>query len=222
MPKDWSALAEGSDLYTTSDFQSAAYQLLCAQVLYENERLQRVSYQLIAAYRAPFMEAFDLFGMQLRFNDAFRYCYAIPQSAKQTTLPLQDTLLMLLLCKLWHERASRGELDDGNAAVSIEELQESYRTETGRELPSQSGQLRDLIERVRRFGAAKLVKNEDDASQPFSIMILPGIEVLVSEVALAKLTAHLATATLVAKGNGGEAAEAAPVEETSEVSDETA
>jgi len=46
VPKDWSALAEASELYEVSDFQSAAYQLLCAQVLYENEHRQRVSFQL--------------------------------------------------------------------------------------------------------------------------------------------------------------------------------
>lgn len=209
MPKDWNALAEASDIYEASDFQNAAYQLLCSQVLYENEHRQRVSFQLIAAHRAAFMEAFALFGMPLRFNDAFRYCYAIPQSSKQTSLPLQDTLLMLVLCKLWHERASRGELDDGNALVSIEELQESYRAETGRELPSQSGQLRDLVERVKRFGAAKTAKNEDEAGQPFDIVILPGIEVLVSEVALAKLSAHHAAAALVARAG---TLPAAPVE----------
>lgn len=218
MPKDWNALAEASEIYEAADFQNAAYQLLCAQVLYENEHRQRLSFQLIAAHRAAFMEAFELFGMQLRFNDAFRYCYAIPQSAKQTSLPLQDTLLMLVLCKLWHERASRGELDDGSAVVSIEELQESFRAETGRELPAQSGQLRDLLERVKRFGAAKTIKNEDDAAQPFDIAILPGIEVLVSEVALAKLSAHHAVTALSAKTGAPEVV--AP--EESEDEDETA
>lgn len=142
--------------------------------------------------------------MQLRFNDTYRYCYAIPKGTKQNPLPLQDTLLMLVLGKLWHERASRGELDDGSAVISIEELQESYRSETQRDLPSQSGQLRDLMERVKRFGAAKLVKNEDDSTQPFDIAILPGIEALVSEAALAKLSAHRAAA---AKGNARDAPE---------------
>jgi hypothetical protein len=218
MPRDWSTLAEASDVYEAADFQNAAYQLLCSQVLYESEHRHRVSYQLIAAYRPAFTEAFDLFGMQLRFNDPFRYCYAIPHATKQTALPLQDTLLMLVLCKLWHERAKRGELDDGTAVISIEELQESYRAETGRELPSQAGQLRELIERVKRFGAAKTIKNEDDSTQPFDIVILPGIEVLVSEVALAKLTAHVATATLAAKGAGT----AAPVPTQEEADDEAA
>ena len=217
MPRDWTALAETSDIYEVADFQNAAYQLLCAQVLYENENRQRLSFQLIATYRAAFMEAFDLFGMQLRFNDSYRYCYAIPQSSKQTTLPLQDTLLMLVLCKLWHERASRGELDDGDAVVAIEELQESYRAETGRDLPAQSGQLRELIDRAKRFGAAKTVKNEDDASQPFDIVILPGIEVLVSEAALAKLSSHYAAAALIA--NNGARVDAAATEQT-EVDDE--
>ena len=217
MPKDWSTLAESSDIYEASDFQNAAYQLLCSQVLYESEHRQRVSYQLVAAYRPAFMEVFDLFGMQLRFNDAFRYCYAIPHGSKQAVLPLQDTLLMLVLCKLWHERASRGELDDGNAVVAIEELQESYRAETGRELPTQVGQVRELIERVKRFGAAKTLKNEDDATQPFDIAILPGIEVLVSEVTLAKLTAHVAMATVTAGG----ALTTAP-EEEQEANDEAA
>jgi len=202
MPRDWTALAEGSELCDASDFQNAAYQLLCAQVLYEAEQRHRVSYQLIAGHRPAFMEAFELFGMQLRFNDAYRYCYAIPKGTKQNPLPLQDTLLMLVLGKLWHERASRGELDDGSAVISIADLQESYRSETQRELPTQSGQLRDLMDRVKRFGAAKLVKNEDDSNQPFDIAILPGIEALVSESALARLSSHRAIAS---KGNGREA-----------------
>jgi hypothetical protein len=208
-------MADASKVYEASDFQNAAYQLLCAQVLYENDHRQRVSYQLICSYRAAFMEAFELFGMHLRFNDSFRYCYAIPQASKQTALPLADTLLMLVLCKLWHERASRGELEDGVAMVAIEELQEVFRAQTGRELPAQSGQLRDLIERARRFGAAKVVKNEDNATQPFGIEILPGIEVLVSEVALAKLTAHHATAA------ANKTVVATPLK-ASEVSDEAA
>jgi Domain of unknown function (DUF4194) len=215
MPRNWSAIAENSDMYEEQDFKSAGYQLMSAQVLYEREQSQRLAYHLIARYRNEYKELFHCFGLDLVFDDAARYVAAIPdQGNRRTILPLRETQLVLVLRKLYHEQASRGALEDGAIAiVTIDELRSAFQSATQRELPTSGRDITALIDQMQRFGIAQTVKCEDESVQPFDIEILPGIQTLVNEAALMKLAGHYtAAASLVAVKNAGKN-EAAPTDE---------
>lgn len=207
MPRNWVKLAESSAIHEESDFKSASYQLLCAQVLYESDQAQRVAYRLIADHRTEFKEAFQLFGMDLVFDDASRYVAAIPEGGRKAILPLTESLLVLVLRKLYHEQASRGALEDGGVAiVSIDELRSAYLASTRRELPTSVGDLGALVDQMQRFGIARQIESETDSVQPFDVAVLPGIQTLVNEAALMKLSAHHEAAAALARIRNGAAA----------------
>jgi Domain of unknown function (DUF4194) len=200
MPRSWTSLAESSDLYEEQAFESAAYQLMAAQVLYEFENTQRVAYALIIRYRSEFKEAFRLFGMDLVFDDAARYIAAVPDRGnRRSVLPLAETQLVLVLRKLYHEQATRGALEEGAIAiVTIDELRAAFQAATRRELPVTAREIAALIDQMQRFGIAKQVKCEDEGLQPFDVAILPGIQTLVNEATLMKLSEHYAAAASLA------------------------
>jgi len=200
MPRNWTSLAENSELYEEWDFESAAYQLIASQVLYEFENPQRVAYALITRYRNEFKEAFRLFGMDLVFDDAARYVAAVPDRGnRRSVLPLAETQLVLVLRKLYHEQANRGALEEGAIAiVTIDELRSAFQAATRRELPTTAREIAALIDQMQRFGIAKQVKCEDEGLQPFDVAILSGIQTLVNEATLMKLSEHYAAATSLA------------------------
>jgi hypothetical protein len=206
MPRTWEKLANSDEIYTSeSDYQSAAYQLVTAQVLYEQDPGQRVSYHLIRRYPAEFKEALALLGMELIINDDYRYCAAVPRESRKVLLPLQETLLILVLRQLFHERAMKGELEAGRAIVAIEELQSHYSQSTGRSLPQTASDLREALSPLRRYGLARLVDTETGDVQPFNIAIQPAIEELVNEAAVSRLGAYQAArASATADARQGE------------------
>lgn len=194
MPNTWDEVIRQGDIYEASDFKAAAHQLVSNQIIYENNQAQATSYRLIDRYRDAFRDAFDLLGMSLKFDSAYRYIAAIPYVEKQKYLTTDDSLLLLVLRKGYHEQAIQGNLEAGSAALSIEELQELYRVETARELPSEVGALRDLLNRMKAFGVVKMPQTEPGSDQPFDVAILPGIAALVSEATLSRLTEYVSNA----------------------------
>lgn len=218
MPRSWANIAEHSDLYEEHDFEIAAYQLMAAQVLYEADQSQRVSYHLIARYRNEFKEAFRLFGMDLTYDDAARYVAAVPtRTSRRALLTLVESQLVLVLRKLYHERAGRGELEDGAIAiVTIDELRAAFQAATNRELPSAARDIAALIDLMQRFGIAKRIDCEEDGLQPFDIAILSGIQTLVNEATLMKLSEHYAAAASLASVKGETAASSSESLDTQE------
>lgn len=191
MPKNWSTLAEqSSGLYEESDFKQALYQLICSQVLYAKDMSQSVSYAIIHSHKNEFREAADLSGQRLDFNDTYRFCYVIPYVGKQQVMDLTETLLLLVLRKLYHDKASTGDLEVGEAIVSIPDLMSAFTAATNRELPTNTGQLRDIIQQMRRYGIAKLGPQVESDPQPFTIIILPAIVEIISESAISRLGAY--------------------------------
>jgi hypothetical protein len=195
MPKDWSDYARDDDknknaIYEEDDFRAAAHQLLTQQILYESDKSDRVAYQLISSHRHPFREAFDLFGMDIEFDPDYRYCVAIPRLHRRTQLTLIESLLMLVLRKVYHEQAIHGEVTNGSAHISIDELQEAFRAETGREMPTTTRELDPLFDTMKRFGILRKTATEAGDPQPFSIEIRPGIEKLVNENMLTRMSAY--------------------------------
>lgn len=192
MPKNWSALAQHSDgMYVENDFKQAFYQLVCSQVLYAREIQHGVSYALITKYRMDFREASDLLGLNLEFNDNLRYCFVVPYTVKhQQVLDTTETLLILVLRRIYHDKATTGDLDTGEALVTVSELASTYQASTKREFPKTAGELKEYILRLRRYGIAKLGKPVDGDPQPFTVVILPAINEILSDTALGRLGAY--------------------------------
>ena len=191
MPKNWSNLAEQSNgLYEESDFKQALYQLISSQVLYAKDTSQSVSYSIIHLYKTEFKEAADLSGQRLDFNDTYRYCFIVPYAAKQQVMDLTETLLLLVLRKLYHDKASSGDTEVGEATISIPDLMSVYSAATNRELPSSTGQLKELIQQMRRYGIAKIGPQIESDPQPFTITILPAINEILNESTISRLGAY--------------------------------
>jgi len=171
--------------------KEAAYKLITSQVLYEQEPMQRTAYRTVRRNQAAYRELMDLFGLELLCDDSNRYCAVVPRDVRSMPLPLDDTLLILILRKEYHDRASRGEVDGGGRAiVTIQDLQAAYLQATNRKLPDQAGELREVINRLRRYGLAKALDNDPGASQPFEVAVLPAIAELVNEAVAARISSQ--------------------------------
>ncbi|MDD5299426.1 MAG: DUF4194 domain-containing protein [Gallionella sp.] len=199
MPLNWEDVIREDDPYEVSDFRNAAYHLLTSQIIYESAHGQGITYRLIDRYRESFKEAFDLFGLSLKFDSDYRYIAAIPTANKQPPMRLADALILLVLRKAYHEQAIRGNLDMGHAVLSIEEMREIYRVETGRELPSEVGNLKEALAPMKSFGVVRIMQADSGSDQPFDITILPGITALVNEGTLARLADYTVSSTQAAK-----------------------
>lgn len=208
MPKSWAALADGSEgVYVENDFKQALYQLVCSQVLYARELNHSVAYGLISQYKTEFREAADLLGLRLEFNDTHRFCYVVPYVAKQQRMDTLETLLVLVLRRLYNDKGVSGNLDAGEAVVSIDELVSAFRAATGRDLPKSAVELKELILRQRRYGIAKPGEPSEGDPQPFTIVILPAIAELLSDSALSRLGAYQQAAVELADDAGDADAE---------------
>lgn len=191
MPKDWSEFTKDKDaIYEENDFRSAAYQLLTQQILYESDKSDRVAYQIVSSHRHAFRDAFDLFGMDIEFDPDYRYCAAIPRMLRKTQLSLLESLLILVLRKVYHEQAIHGDVVNGAAHISIDELQEAFRAETRRELPTATRELDAVLDTMKRFGILRKTATEAGDPQPYAIEIRPGIEKLVSENMITRMAAE--------------------------------
>jgi len=196
--RSWQQLADSTDGdYEVDDFKKALYQLVVQQCLYARFSQQSVAYRLIARYRKEFKEAADLLGLSLALNDRLEYCYVIQDVARHTPMDLQDTMLLLVLRHAYHLRASSGDLtEDGDAIISIPELQETYKGLTNRELDVKTQQLKTSFKMAQRHGLARLVDAPEGDVQPFVVCILPGIADVLSEYAVGRFGAHLKAALL--------------------------
>lgn len=193
MPRTWESLAHSSDGdYVVDDFKQAFYQLVTHQCLYARFVQQGVAYRLISKYRTEFKEAADLLGLQLAFNDRLEYCYVNQAVSRHSPMDLQETMFLLVLRHAYHLHASAGDLTpDGDALISIPELQETYKGLTGRDLDTRTQVLKAQVKSAQRNGLARLADADDGDGQPFAIAILPGIADVLSEHAVNRFGAHL-------------------------------
>lgn len=193
MPRTWDSLAQNTDGdYVVDDFKQAFYQLVTQQCLYARFVQQGVAYRLISKFRTEFKEAADLLGLQLAFNDRLEYCYVNQTVARHSPMDLQETMFLLVLRHAYHLHASAGDLTpEGDAVISIPELQETYKGLTGRDLDTRTQVLRSQVKSAQRNGLARLADASDGDGQPFAIAILPGIADVLSEHAVNRFGAHL-------------------------------
>lgn len=198
----WERLAEDSSgNHMVEDFEKAAYRLMVSQAIYAGDHGSRHTYHLIVKYLAAFKELLSKFGMTLRHNPHHSYLVAIPSHQVAEKMSLNETRLALVLRRFYDDRMHTAEISDGEAYISLEELERAYREWLTRVLPERA-ELRQLAIALKRYGLVRLEDSED--GQPFKIVIRPGITDILGETALHQLAAY------------------GTVESNSEVDDETA
>lgn len=190
----WANAVEATrHVVTEDDFEAAANRLVTEQVLYAADRGSKVAYGLIRDFERDFKRALEPLGYVVRVNSQLRYACAIPKHAKSSPVTVDQTLLALVLRKIFDEETRSGHHDEnGEVACDLVTLEVKYKQTTcGRELAT-GGKLAALMQWMRRWGIARL-SDEDgdqpghDADQPYVVIIRPGIAEVLGEAALARI-----------------------------------
>ncbi|NAX17682.1 MULTISPECIES: DUF4194 domain-containing protein [unclassified Vibrio] len=188
MPTSWKRIAEQSKFANERDFQRAAQRLIFEQIIYQANPRQRADYDLIASYENEFSEALDLLGCRLDLNTQERYIAAIPIMSEISKVPLMHTLLALVLRKLYDHHMHRGMLNASIAGVSLAELEAAFKESTGRDLPMKpQSELQGMLDSMKRWGIARLIKSENLGDADWFVEILPGIQSLINEQTVLQL-----------------------------------
>lgn len=187
--------ARTNGIYMASDFESAAYRIVCEQVIYSIDRSNRSVYSLVERYERDFKYVLDLLGINLEINREYRYIYAQPRHEKSLTISVSQTLFALTLRSIYDSKIKAGHIDDmGNAECDLIELDEKYKLVTQRPLPGK-GELDLLLNTAKRWGIARKtdslsasIKDHDrQVESSFAIQIRPAIVDVLGETALAKI-----------------------------------
>lgn len=185
---NWERLAaQSSGLYEEQDYQQAAYRLMMEQVVYASDRGGRVPYELVTRHLGAFRDVFEQFGMTIIHNPHHGYVVAIPRHAFGARMRLEETRLALLLRRVYDDRINAVDIVDGEAFVTMEELEQLYKDLLGRQLPDRR-EMRDLVRSLKRNGMAREVDAADD--QPFQIAIRPAITDILGSTALLQLETY--------------------------------
>ena len=185
---NWERLAAQSNgLYEEQDYQQAAYRLMMEQVIYASDRGGRVPYELVTNHLGAFRDLFEHFGTAITHNPHHGYVVAIPRHAFGARMRLEETRLALLLRRVYDDRINAVDIVDGEAFVTLEELEHLYKDLLGRQLPDR-GEVRALVRSLKRNGMAREIEAVDE--QPFQIAIRPAITDILGQTALLQLAAY--------------------------------
>lgn len=196
MSQYWEAVASKTDnQYVAEDFQSAVSRLLAEQVLYYADRQSRTAYGIVERFEREFKHVLSMVGSGLIVNRQLRYATSIPDNGKAGTATTAQTLLALILRKIYDEQARIGQLnDDGEVICDSVELEEKYRLSTSgkRELPGR-GELDGLVKTLKRWGIVRKMDEQEFSdliatdSQSYVLAIRPAIVDLLGETAINRL-----------------------------------
>lgn len=190
----WGNAVEATkNVVTEDDFESTANRLVTEQVLYAADRGSKVAYGLIRDFERDFKRALEPLGYAVRVNSQLRYACAIPKHTKTSPVTVDQTLLALVLRKIFDEETRKGHHDEnGEVACDLVTLEVKYKqTTNGRELAT-GGKLVALMQWMRRWGIARVSDEDADhlghaADQPYVVIIRPGIAEVLGEAALARI-----------------------------------
>ena len=212
------AAAATKDVVTEDEFEATASRLVTEQVLYAADRGSKVAFSLIRDFEREFKRALEPLGYVVRVNSQLRYACAIPKHVKNSAASVDQTLLALVLRKIFDEETRNGHHDEnGEVVCDLVELEVKYKQTTGRELAT-GGKLNALLQWMRRWGLARVADDDGEqpgheSDQPYLVVIRPGISDVLGESALARIAqfsdpdAELSSAEHVetAKEDGGAA-----------------
>lgn len=190
----WANAVEATkNVVTEDDFEAAASRLITEQVLYAADRGSKVAYGLIRDFEREFKRALDPLGYVVRVNSQLRYACAIPKHTKTSPVTVDQTLLALVLRKIFDEETRNGHHDEnGEVACDLVTLEVKYKQTTGGRELATGGKLVALMQWMRRWGIARVSDDDgdrpgQDADQPYVVIIRPGIADVLGEAALARI-----------------------------------
>jgi hypothetical protein len=190
----WANAVEGTrNAVTEDDFEAVANRLVTEQVLYAADRGSKVAYGLIRDFERDFKRALEPLGYAVRVNSQLRYACAIPRHAKSSPVTVEQTLLALVLRKIFDEETRNGHHDEnGEVACDLVTLEVKYKQTTGGRELATGGKLAALMQWMRRWGIARVSDEEGDqlghyADQPYMVIIRPGIAEVLGEAALTRI-----------------------------------
>lgn len=190
----WANAVEATkNVVTEDEFEAAANRLVTEQVLYAADRGSKVAYGLIREFEREFKRALEPLGYVVRVNSQLRYACAIPKHAKSSPVSVDQTLLALVLRKIFDEETRSGHHDEnGEVACDLVTLEVKYKQLTGGRELATGGKLAALMQWMRRWGLARIADEEGDlpghdADQPYVVIIRPGIAEVLGEAALARI-----------------------------------
>lgn len=186
------AAAATKDVVTEDEFEATASRLVTEQVLYAADRGSKVAFSLIRDFEREFKRALEPLGYVVRVNSQLRYACAIPKHVKNSAASVDQTLLALVLRKIFDEETRNGHHDEnGEVVCDLVELEVKYKQTTGRELAT-GGKLNALLQWMRRWGIARVADDDGEqpgheSDQPYLVVIRPGISDVLGESALARI-----------------------------------
>ena len=193
MSEFWEEVLERSDsLYDIETLETAAYRLVAEQILYRADRRSATAYNAIAHHERDMQVALAPLGLVVNVNRRAQYAYAIPARAKPGSATLKQTLLALVLRKVYDIGAGEGRFNESSEVMcDLVELDETYRQATLRPFPG-GGELTALIQTMKRWGLVRIIQDEtafegNTSDQPYELAIRPGIVDVLGEAALARL-----------------------------------
>ena len=154
-----------------------------------------MAYGMVERFEREFKHVLSMVGSGLIVNRQLRYACATPDNGKAGTANTAQTLLALVLRKIYDEQARTGQLnDDGEVICDLVELEEKYRLSTSgkRELPAK-GELESLVKTLKRWGIVRKMDEYEFADtaagsdQPYVLAIRPAIVDLLGETAISRL-----------------------------------
>lgn len=194
MSSFWENILDRSpSAYSVEDMETATYRLVAEQVLYRCDKGSRTAYGAIERYEREMQTALEPLGLLVKVNRDGKYAYAIPVRAKAGMATMKQTLLALVLRKLYDMGAREGRFNDDREIVcDLVELDETYRLATGLPFPPK-GELLSLMKTMKRWGLVRIIEGEEDADtpgndqQPYQVAIRPGVVDILGESALLRL-----------------------------------
>lgn len=191
----WTDVAETTNnSFAEDDFEAVASRLITEQILYASDRGSRVPYELVRDFERDFKRALEPLGYIIRVNSQLRYACAIPKHAKMSSVTVEQTLLALVLLKIFDEETRAGHLDEnGEVTCDLVTLEVKYRQETGGRELATGGKLATLMQWMKRWGLARVAEEDrnqfghGETSQPYVVIIRPGIAEVLGEAAVARI-----------------------------------
>lgn len=196
MSQYWESIAAKTDgQYTAEEFESTASRLLSEQALYYSDKNSRMAYGMVERFEREFRHVLSMVGVTLLpVNRQLQFACAVPDSGKAGTATTAQTLLALVLRKIYDEFAKTGQFNDnGEVVCDLVDLSEKYKASTGRELPHR-GEMESLVRVLRRWGIVRKMdeleveeNNISSDGQPYVLAIRPAIVDLLGDTATSKL-----------------------------------
>lgn len=186
------AVTATKDVVTEDEFEATASRLVTEQVLYAADRGSKVAFSLIRDFEREFKRALEPLGYVVRVNSQLRYACAVPKHVKNSAASVDQTLLALVLRKIFDEETRNGHHDEnGEVVCDLVELEVKYKQTTSRELAT-GGKLNALLQWMRRWGIARVADDDGEqpgheSDQPYLVVIRPGISDVLGESALARI-----------------------------------